>query len=70
MAAPECATWHDDVSMTSPGGSSLLTSAVGLTNVSVDRFNTGHRVVGGVHRSVGPTGQSHCEADRLGPHVR
>ena len=39
MAAPEHATWHDDVSMTSPDGSALLTSAVGPADVSVDQVN-------------------------------
>ena len=39
VAALEHATWHDDVSMTSPGGSELLTSAVGPADVSVDQVN-------------------------------
>ena len=42
VAAPERATWHDDVSyviMTSPGGSVLLTSAVGPADVSVDQVS-------------------------------
>ena len=58
------------VMLMSPGGSSLLTSAVGPADVSVDLVNTGHRVIGGVHGLAGPTGQSHCEANRWGPCVR
>ena len=42
MATPEHATWHDDVSMTSPEGSVLLTSAVGPADVSVDQVNKDH----------------------------
>ena len=39
VEAPERATWHDDISMTSPGGSVLLTLAVGPADVSVDQGN-------------------------------
>ena len=37
VAAPERATWYADVIMMSPGGSGLLTSAVGPADVSIDR---------------------------------
>ena len=54
MAAPERATWHDDVSKTSPGGRStdvssgpLLTSALTKSTLTVD-WSTG---------SVGSAGQ-------------
>ena len=67
MAAPERATWYADVIMMSPGGSGLLTLAVGPADVNIDRATrrplTGQRV-GGVYGSDGPTGQSHIVADR------
>jgi hypothetical protein len=37
VAALGRATWHADVSMTSSGGSGMMTSAVGPVDVSVDR---------------------------------
>jgi hypothetical protein len=37
VSAPGHATWHSDGNMTSMVGSGLLTSAVGPTEVSVDR---------------------------------
>ena len=52
MAAPEHATWYDDVSMTSPGGSALLTSAVGPADVSVDKVDIDWST-----ESVGSAGQ-------------
>jgi hypothetical protein len=57
VAAPERATWHADVSMMSPGGPGLLTSAL-----------TGQRSTG--QGLVGPAGQPHPEADRWVPRVR
>jgi hypothetical protein len=66
MAAPGHATWHADISMTSLGGSGLLTSVVGPADVSVDQSTlTGQQSKG--QRSVGPAGQPHPEADRWAP---
>jgi len=54
VATPERATWHDDVIMTSPGGSVLLTSAVGPAEVNVDHWPVNR--VSGVCKSVGAHG--------------
>ena len=55
MVAQERAMWHANISMTSLDGSGLLTSVVGLADVSVDwsTFN-GSTVVGGAHGQWGP----------------
>ena len=42
MAAPERATWHDDIIMTSSQGSGRLPSAVGPADVSVDQVKIDH----------------------------
>jgi hypothetical protein len=48
----------------SPGGSGLLTSAVGPTDISVDWSTLTSQ------RSMGPAGQSHHVTDKWDPHVR
>jgi hypothetical protein len=68
VAAPGRATWHADISMTSSGGSGVLTSAVGPADVSVDRSTVNGQ--GSGQRSSGPTGQPWHEADRWAPRVR
>ena len=71
MAAPEHATWYDDVSMTSPGGSALLTSAVGPADVSVDQVNIDWSIgsVGSVSQWV-PKVSLILETYNWGPRVR
>ena len=52
MAAPEHATWHDDVSMMSPGRVSLLTSAVGQVNVNCCLVNMSVGVTPGLQKDI------------------
>ena len=63
MAASGHAMWHDDVSMMSPQGSALLTSAWAHADVSVECLMG--------QQSVGPTGPhvSLCVLLTGGPHV-
>jgi hypothetical protein len=70
VAEPERATWHADVSMTSPGDPGLLTSAVGPADASVDRSTVNCQRSRWGPWSTGPTGQPYPKADRWAPRVR
>ena len=68
MAASGRATWHADVSMTSSGGSGMMTSAWPMLTSSLTRSMLTRSTVNG-RRSRGLTGQSAGLTDRWDPRV-
>ena len=69
MAASGRATWHDDVSMTSSGGSGMMPSAWPMLTSSLTRSMLTPSTVSGRRSQGGPTGESAGLTDRWDPRV-